>query len=279
MKPLRALFLTATILSILTACTSSSGTPLSDTNPPEGTVSAMTEADWGSVVFNERYRVVNNVWNKGACTGAYGQRVFLEDIAGTQAFGWQWDWRNSGYNVVAYPEVIFGDKPWDASSGISTAFPVQAGSADITADFDLSVRASGTYNMAFSLWCVSSLPSGIDTISHEIMIWNLNHGMTPAGVKFATVTLGGIAYDVYKKDNHSDDSGGSTHHWTYIAFCAKEPITKGPLKISDFVDYLLAQGILLPSNYVTSVELGNEIVTGSGTVDARAYAITVTPRP
>ena len=279
MKPFRAFLLTAALLSIMTACASSSDASRSGAYPPEGTVSALNESDWGSVTFGTRYRVVNNVWNKGACTGSHAQRVFLEDIAGTQAFGWQWDWRNGGYNVCAYPEVILGDKPWDASSGISTAFPVRAGTADITADFDLSVRARGTYNMAFSLWCVSSLPAGIDTISHEIMIWNLNHGMTPAGVKFATVTLGGIAYDVYKKGNHSDDSGGSAHHWTYIAFCAKEPITQGPLKISDFVDYLLAQGILTPSNYVTSVELGNEIVTGSGAVDARAYAITVAPRP
>ena len=279
MKILPAFLLTAALLSLCAACASSSGISSSDDYPPEGTVSASNDANWGSVLHGSQYRVVNNVWNKGACTGPYDQCVFLEDIAGSAAFGWQWDWRNNGYNVVAYPEVIYGDKPWDANSGISSSFPVKAGSADITANFDLTVRASGTYNMAFSLWCVSALPSGTDVISHEIMIWNKNHGMTPAGAKFATVTLGGIAYDVYMKKNHSDDSGGSSHNWTYIAFRAQEPIDKGPLKISDFVDYLLAKGILLPSNYVTSVELGNEIISGSGTVDIRDYAITVTSRP
>lgn len=279
MKLIHAFLLTTVLLSLFTACAIINGESSSEVYPPEGTISASSDADWGSVLYGEQYRVVNNVWNKGASTGGFSQCVFIEDIAGAQGFGWQWDWRNGGYNVVAYPEVIFGDKPWDASSGISTAFPVQAGSADITVDFDLTVRATGTYNMAFSLWCVSALPSGVDTISHEIMIWNLNNGMTPAGTKYSTVTLGGIAYDVYMKKNHGDDSGGSAHNWTYVAFKARESITKGPLKISDFVDYLLAQKILTPSNYVTSVELGNEIVTGSGTVDARAYAISVTPRP
>jgi len=158
---------------------------------------------------------------------------------------------------------------------MKSEFPFVAGTRKITADFDVSLRASGTYNMAFSLWAVTDPSAPKETISHEIMIWNVNSGMTPAGSLEETVVVDGVNYKMYARIGHGDASGSSAHTWTYVAFVAERPVLKGPLDIGAFIDHLVKKGILIKKNYITSVELGNEVVNGSGCAEISGYSITV----
>ncbi|MCK9170139.1 MAG: hypothetical protein M0P01_06955 [Treponema sp.] len=277
MKLLKLLIVSALVLPALCSCTSVNK-DLDATYKPQGTITASAGKDWESVLYNTQYRVVNNVWNKKAATGSRFQTVFVENNGSSTGPGWQWDWVNSSGMVVAYPEVIYGDKPWDPLSGIASPFPCQAGLCTITADFDASVNARGVYNMAFSVWCVSGLPEGIDNITHEIMIWTMNRGMKPAGKKYADTVIDGKEYSVYVKGGHTDNSGGSNHSWTYIAFEAKQDITSGPFPVSRFTDYLISQNLLDRTSYITSVELGNEIVSGTGCTEIQNYAVSVDTR-
>jgi len=48
-----------------------------------------------------------------AARGAGFQRVYTSEVEGRPAFGWVWRWRSSGM-VVAYPEILCGEKPWNA---------------------------------------------------------------------------------------------------------------------------------------------------------------------
>jgi serralysin len=230
--------------------------------------------DWGMIMLNDGYFLMNNVWNKGAASGVYSQRLFRESLNGKPAIGWQWQWPYS-VNVVAYPEVIYGDKPWDKPLGLVADFPFQAGSKQVTANFDIKLQASGTYNMAFTLWAITDPANPKKTISHEIMIWNVNHNLTPAGAKKETITVGGNTFDVYVKSNHGDDSGANANMWTYVGFAPRESVLKGPFDIGAFLDYLIDQGILTTANYITSIELGNEIVTGKGITEISNYGIVI----
>jgi hypothetical protein len=275
MKP-SLLFLPAlAALFLLASCATPSQEKAREATP-SGTIRESTDADWGTLLSGGRYRVLNNVWNKNAATGPRVQRVFLESLDGSEGFGWQWNWTNRSHMVVAYPEVVYGDKPWDEPSGVVSPFPVRAGGARITADFHAAVRTTGVCNMAFSLWCVSALPQKIANISHEIMIWTMNNGMSPAGKKQSGAVINGRKFDVYLKKSHTDDSGGSSHAWTYIAFAPEQPILDGPLVVSDFTDYLIQHGILDSRCFITSIELGNEIVSGSGCTELQGYSISVT---
>ncbi len=129
------------------------------------------------------------------------------------------------------------------------------------------------YNMAFTLWAVSGIPASRSNISHEIMIWNANAGQAPAGSKRDTLNVGGTAYDVYVEEGHKDASGENANVWTYVAFVAQQPVWRGPLDLSAFLDYLLAHGILTKEHYVTSLELGNEVSQGAGIVEIQDFEI------
>ena len=64
--------------------------------PVEGSINQETKADWGVLLHQGRYRVINNVWNKGIASGVFQQKVFLEILDGKEAFGWQWSWPQAG---------------------------------------------------------------------------------------------------------------------------------------------------------------------------------------
>jgi hypothetical protein len=268
MIAMRKIFLLISVITVISGCAS---VKMSDVS---GIIIQESEAEWTTVVSQGKYRVLNNVWNKGAATGTGYQKVFLEKLNGAEAFGWQWRWSSQG-SVVTYPEVIYGDKPWDMPSGMKSEFPFAAGTKKITADFNISLRATGTYNMAFSLWAVTDPSSPKETISHEIMIWNVNSFMTPAGSLKDSIVVDGVNYKMYARIGHGDASGGTSHTWTYVAFVAERPVLKGPLDIGAFVGHLVKKGILTEKNYITSVELGNEVVNGSGCAEISDYSITV----
>lgn len=266
------------LLFLLAGC---GGGSSSQSYLPLGTVTAVVTDDWGTLSGGEvpaGCTVINNVWNKvHAASGPSFQKIFLEDINGEKAFGWNWQWP-TGPDVVTYPEVVFGTKPWDMgdqSYSLGGATPFKAGSKTVTANFDIRLQASGQYNMAFSLWATADPSTPKASISHEIMIWNVNHGNTPAGTHQGTVTVDGTIFDVYVNPNQEDHSGGATITWTYIAFVARQSITSGPLHLSDFITYLLDQSILSTDSYITSVELGNEIIGGNGLVEIRNYSIDI----
>jgi len=271
----KIMFLFAFILSVSACSDSSNSLEFEDVS---GTIIEEKSEDWGTVIYNSKYRVQNNVWNKSAATGAYIQRVFTESLNGKEALGWQWNWPLNSVNVVSYPEVIYGDKAWSPPSGISTEFPITAASSDIVANFDISLSAKGTYNMAFSIWGYSNSSNPKGSITHEIMIWIVNEGMLPAGTKRYNLTVNGIIFDVYVRENHGDASGGTSHTWTYVAFSPRTNFLNGPLNIHEFTDFLISKGILSSSTYLSSLELGNEVVGGKGTTEIENYSVVITER-
>lgn len=260
---------------------SPSATNATDTNipassphwqPVAGTILRETAADWGVLLQQGNYRVINNVWNKGMAGGPNEQRVFLEKLNGTEAFGWQWSWPPAR-TVMAYPEVVYGDKPWDPPAGLPTDFPLPAGSRKITVGFDIRLTAKGTYTMAFTLWGISNTNNPKGSITHEIMIWIANRGGHPAGIKRGTLQASGVDFDVYVNPDQSDNSGANQNRWTYVAFVAQKPLLKGQLDLDTLTDYLLKQGIMAIPTYLTSLELGTEISSGEGKAEILDYEV------
>ena len=237
-------------------------------------VAQKNSADGAVILLGNGSVVINNVWNAKAAMGAHEQTVFQSNEKGVKSIGWKWKWPLS-LAVVAYPEVMYGDSPWSRPLNRAKGMPHQVGSGSMTADFDVTIHGDGIYNMAFSFWVVSALPATKERITHEVMIWNLNNRMVPAGTRTETVDLDGGTFDLWVLKAHKDVSGENSNTWDYIAFVAREPILKGPLNLGAFFDYLLDKGLITRDHYVTSVEFGNEIVLGSGTVQIQDQSITI----
>jgi len=293
--PLVALLALAALpAALLVACGSDgSSSPPSYPYPPGGTVSRASELPWDWIRDDPSLPAVcgvqDNRWNQvHAPAGPSAQRVFVESIDGTPAFGWQWLWP-MGYQVVTYPEVICGTKPWDMGEDAYTlggTFPFQAGAHTLAVDYDLALRSTGVHNVAFSLWAVSDTDHPLDTMTNEIMIWVDNQGMTPAGSHQGSVISGGTTFDVWVNPGHTDASGGSAAVWTYAALVARTPLRAGPLDLTPLLDWLAAHDIpgspgapILPAGaWIGDLELGTEIVHGGGLAEVTGFSLTVGDR-
>jgi hypothetical protein len=272
---LRVATCTAALLAALFAFASCNILPPNPLPDVSGRILNESTQDWGRVIMPENHcALVNNVWNKAAAGGALRQEVFIEEAAGKRIAGWRWGspWHFIS-RVVSQPQLVCGDKPWDASSHLRTDFPFQAGSKRLTASFNASLRASGVYNMTFTMWAVSSLPASKSVITHEIMIWTVNHGQVPAGSRHGVLDVDGATYDVYVENKHTDNSGTNANVWMYVAFIARKPVLNGPLHLDAFIAYLLQQGLLTKDHFLTSVELGNEVSHGAGIVELQNFSL------
>jgi len=242
-----------------------------------GRILEESSQDWGRIIVADCHcALVNNVWNRAAAGGALRQEVFIEEVAGKRIAGWRWSspWHLIP-RVVSQPQLVCGDKPWDTPSHLRTDFPFRAGSKRLTAGFKASLRGSGVYNMTFTMWAVSSLPQSMSAITHEIMIWTVNHGQVPAGSPHGALDVNGTTYDVYVEKKHADASGANANVWMYVAFVARRPVLNGPLDLDAFVAYLLQQGLLTEDDFLTSVELGNEVSQGAGIVELQDFSLTL----
>jgi hypothetical protein len=228
-------------------------------------------ADWAEIEIPALELIVqNNVWNKQDITN-YEQCVFKELTNKDCPFGWHWAWSSTDGSVKSYPELIFGQKPWSPSS-TSPSLPIMISDvSNITATYDITQSVSGSYNLAFDIWiCSSNPPVGTgnenETIEQEIMIWLNNLSLMPAGPVIDSPEIDGEEYDFHKME-FTD--------WTYIAFRKKTRELSGDTKIHLFFDYLVANGHISANHYCSSIELGNEVVTGSGTTTFNDFSLQV----
>ena len=216
---------------------------------------------WAQEPYGD-YLIENNVWWQGSIN-EFTQCIFTTNDS---SFGWNWDWPDIGYNVKAYPEIIFGKKPWSINS-TTNELPIKIDNVEtFEVNFDLNIEASGNYNLAFEFWVTEDSISNQDQITNEVMIWTANSLLQPAGEQISVFFSDGYYYDLYRAE--FDD-------WIYYAFVSQTDRQEGPLHVHNFINYMLATGHLNPNEYMASFELGNEIVSGSGQTNIQQYSISV----
>jgi len=259
----RGLLFLAVVL--VAGCSSENG------NGPESkdgtdTLSTATLCDDGSEMREGEYILSNNVWGKGDRTD-YEQCIIHTKLKDGVQFGWEWNWPNDGSdNVKAYPEIVYGWKPWSSQS-TSTMLPVKLGDVDSIIVSFQKVRSImyGSGNLAFDLWVTSSGQPNPGNIKHEIMIWLERDILRPGGSKQSSVTVDGYTYDFYRAD----------WNWTYLAFILQPEEDVDVFHLHTFLDFLIDAGHISADEYLASIEFGNEIVYGSGYTIIQDFTIEV----
>ncbi len=224
--------------------------------------------DWYREPVGE-YRIENNPWNKGQVTD-YRQCVFISQGDGGVDAGWAWNWPGVRFNVVAYPNVMFGKNPWLIDS-TSPELPAQIGDIDcLEADFDVVRHGSGKGNLAFDLWVTGSPAAEPSDITREIMIWLSHRGRLTAGSQVASLDLGGRELGLWKREDHNPVEA---YRWTYLAFVYRSDFDAGSIDLAGLLSYLVDNGHLSADEYLSSIQLGNEIVSGYGQTVIRDFRI------
>lgn len=234
--------------------------------------------DWAKLQ-NADFLYENNVWNQGTVKRENRLQCLLKRVVdGEVQYGWSWQWPRGSGDVKAYPEVIYGHKPWFTFS-TTPNLPRRISAIDkLSVAYDIEMQARGRYNLAFDIWVTSSDRPTSSAITHEIMIWvgERTRAWEPyPGKRVSRVTVGGATYDLYIKPHAEWLTEHGAPNVVYIAFNARTARLSGSIDVKEFLDYLTDNGHLPADGYVASVELGNEVMHGSGELWLKSYDISV----
>ncbi|HOT90127.1 MAG TPA: hypothetical protein PLJ78_02080 [Anaerolineae bacterium] len=269
----------------LTACDKSEATALpsardtaaaplqTSTVPPTATPLMFSAcADYERIQIGE-YILNNNVWNKRDRTD-YTQCVFAQGKTPPTTMGWRWNWPGTGSEIQAYPEVMFGDSPWDTERPTG-GFPLPVSDRDLLVTYTAAITATGKWNVAFDLWLTDDPSPAAQNITDEVMIWVDASNLMPGPQVYDIVAFDGITYTVHIAPGHGDASGGSSATWTYIAFKTRKPLLSATLNIGHFLGYLLEKQVIGKERYLASLEFGTELASGQGELVLSQYEISL----
>ncbi len=198
----------------------------------------VTSADdgWG----DGDYYVHNNLWN------ASGFDV-SQTLAACSHRSWSVtataDDRAHDGAVKTYPNVHKDYHDWDTDKE-----PALSSYPSIRSTFAATSPHVGVYNVAYDIW-LNGVPG-----NREVMIWTDNYRQVPAGSRVATgLSFAGRTWSLYATGDNE-----------YLAFVPSQPMTRGSLDITAFLNYLVAKGRVPASSTLGQICFGVEIVSTDG---------------
>lgn len=217
--------------------------------------------------------VINNAWGTSGLVKGVDYTIDssfdrADATAGT-VFNWTMPYTTeSGSRIMAYPEVAFGVPPMGAhlsNPGDKAAvFPVAIDSLTaLTIDFDVSFSGNvAGFNVAFDIWLTNVPNGGRDTITNEIMIWVHKGEVNGWGPVIGTYEEDGITFQIH-------------HKGTYTALIADRDVPQGQFDFTAMIARLKQLGIVGEGEYLASIELGAEVVSGVGSLTINNLDFTV----
>jgi Glycosyl hydrolase family 12 len=235
-----------------------------------------------ATVEDAPYRYENNQWGSGKARGSFEQCLLERGANGSTRTerGWSWTWPGTDPSVFAYPEIIFGWKPWTGGRSSDHRFPLKISEMrQLAIRYEVETNATGSYNLAPEVWLISGRSSAgapnPALISAEIMFWMEAAGVAqPAGTIVDRPVVAGTAYELWQKDGAGDNGAGG---WRLISLKTPTVQRAGTIPVDELLRYLVKKGLVSAEHYVASVEFGNEITGGTGTTWVKKFAVEVTP--
>ncbi len=288
MRLIKISFLFLTLFSLIISCRN----PLINSNPQLKINSTTLGCEEYLSTPNDFGVLYNNVWNKNAAkdytwTQCLEQKLFNDTIT----YGWSWQWpdnRNTGFwnsflskkVIFAYPQIKVGRSPWAPIPAIDDRFPLQISTTpQLCLSYNIKTVTNGQHNLATTMWIVNSplklQKADPSNIIAEFMIWTYatEKHMNPAGKKYAEIKIDEITWEVWSSKNWSDLSGINSNKWINITFRSKTNQLKAEFDILKLIQYAIQENILPTNLYIADLELGNEIMSGSGYTWVKSFKV------
>jgi hypothetical protein len=208
-----------------------------------------------------KYWINNNHWGS---SGGSGTQSIWSTCSSGNTIGWGTDWNwSGGSGVKSYASAILGwHWGWKMNN---TGLPVQLSAGkNITCGWTYRLTPAGVMNVAYDLFAhTMSNPGTNDDPTDEIMIWLYKLGAAPIGSKVATISIAGASWDLHQ---------GSNGRWQVHSYVRTSNTTTGAtLNIQEFLNDLTASRGLAKSKYLTTIQSGTEVTSGSGRLDTDQY--------
>lgn len=258
-----------------------SDAPASSGAPGKHSPAATADCTIWSSYMDGPYKYENNQWGHEKSAGGFEQCLLRRQLGGRTEYGWTWSWPGHDPSVFAYPQIIFGWKPWSGGNPTDPRFPMRVADArHLLMKYAVETSATGSYNLAPEIWITESgewsSAANPRLITTEVMFWMDYQGKArPAGSIVDRPTLGDIQYELWRKDSIGDKGDGSG--WAILTFKSPTIQHAGVIEIHSLLEYLVATGHVNREHFVASIEFGNEVMGGTGTTWVKRFEVEVRP--
>jgi hypothetical protein len=212
------------------------------------------QSGWSAIMG--KYILNNNWWGT---TGATGQQCVWGTCQDGDVVGWvtNWNWTGGTSSVLTYTSIVFG---WQYGFQVqNTGLPIQVStSKTINCGWDFALsQTSGAYNVAYDIWLhTSANPPSNGGQSDEIMIWlNQAGNPYPAGSTYASnISLAGATWTLWE----------GNVGWPVHSYVRTGNTSSAVMNVMAFMNDLVTRGRIPNTRYVTGVQAGIEVRSGSG---------------
>jgi hypothetical protein len=225
---------------------------------------------------SNQYTLINNVYDtRDVPKYSTCMAGVIDKVAGlTGVFDWSFE--SKVYSSKAYPEIVFGWKPYFMKQSNTAKLPQLASALPdiITSGTAVTACAAGSnclYDTAYDLWFENSAVPTEWKISTEMMIWTDTNRDTSNDPGYITdVTIDGKGYKLF---HYTLTHPVNNESWNYVAYIAKKPSSDVAVNIRSFVADSVQRGFVKSTEYLESVEFGPEIIMGTGKTTVTNYKI------
>lgn len=225
--------------------------------------------------------LTNNVWNKHAAkSDLWEQCIETRDIDGSLQYGWSWSWPFERRVIYSQPQIKMGASPWAPKPKFNDSFPLKISKLEnLTITHELDVLSNGEHNNVTTMWLLSEDYQGDeirpDLIRVEVMIWTYstkNH-FDPAGNLRSELKIGSDVWEVWYQKHWYDKSGVNNNQWISLSFRAKKSSMKASIPALELLQFAVGNGLISQDLYIADIELGNEIMSGSGMTWVKDFSV------
>lgn len=226
----------------------------------------------------------NNIWNAHSAVGFdWTQCLAMRTIDATTQYGWYWQWPEDGNKVYAQPQITLGHSPWLKHNQIKSGYPISVNPLEkLDIDYSVDILTDGELNLATTLWLTDSdkIQRQVDknSIAAEVMIWTYasdDFYASPAGKNVGDIEIDGVEWEVWLDKNWHDTSGQNENSWVYLAFRTAQPQMKIKFDAAQMLRYAIEQNFIPSDLYIADIQLGTEIMSGTGQVWLNHYSVDV----
>jgi hypothetical protein len=189
--------------------------------------------------------------------------------------GWRWNFSGEHdepgtFVSKTYPQIIYGKKPYETYSATTDKLPAPLTAAKFSIDYEYEADATGSYNTSTDFSFVDNPAAEEKNIRAKMMIWiDANDMPFFESKEKITATIDGVNYQVMVDASHDALDG----KWTAIGLLAENFPPSGTMNLNAYFDYFLANGVLKPEWYFSSIEIGSEVSSGKGEVTFKRFIV------
>ena len=193
----------------------------------------------------------------GTCVKSEKNHLDFQVSAVTSQIGWQYPNISSGYEL--------GESSCASARDTCYRYPVEQRDDGMPVASVKAWLAPGRYNLSFDTWFSPSskrLSYADRAGDTEVMIWLAHPGINESYAYDWHVIIDGQSWGVMTWETGE----GSGHPWRYVAYVAPRTalgrLTAANLWLNPFWRNAEAHGYLSPSEWLTAIDLGFELVSG-----------------